>query len=272
VRLLAVHPEDLRAGLLEDLPLLLDRRGVDPVLGVEDSPAAGLLGRQHPLDARQRRVERDLLVELVAVEVGRAVAEVAGQRLLADDELAALQRRHGDRLVRDRRRADVDHVHGIDQGLEAVELANAAPLGIRGGHVRVDREDADDLDVRAVDLPERLEMKRSGEPRPDDARANRLLFHRSSPLLYFSFAGMIPPPAREIEGGIGAACRSPGGGSRRSVHELHELHEFQKEQPLLVTFVQFVDESLPARVVGYRPAAVAFSTARRRARRVTVSG
>ena len=56
VGLLAVHPEDLSAGLLQYLPLLLDRGGVDPILGIQEPAAAPLLGSQDAIDAGQRRI------------------------------------------------------------------------------------------------------------------------------------------------------------------------------------------------------------------------
>jgi len=46
-----MHPEDLGPGLFEDLPLLLDGGGIDPVLGVEESPFTFILCLQDPLNA-----------------------------------------------------------------------------------------------------------------------------------------------------------------------------------------------------------------------------
>ena len=42
VRLLSEHPENLRAGFGDDLPLLLHRGSIDPILGVAHASAAGL--------------------------------------------------------------------------------------------------------------------------------------------------------------------------------------------------------------------------------------
>ena len=54
MRLLTMHPEDLRAGLLEDLALFLDRRCVDPVLGIENATGTHSLSFEHALNAGKR--------------------------------------------------------------------------------------------------------------------------------------------------------------------------------------------------------------------------
>ena len=81
----------------------------------------------------------------------------------------------GDRLVGHRRHADVDHVDLVEQRVEALEGADAASLGVGGGLLRVLGVDADDLDVRPVDLLQGLEVERGREARADDAGANRFL-------------------------------------------------------------------------------------------------
>ena len=85
VRLFAVDPEDLPAGLLEDLPLLLDGRGVDPVLGVQQ-PALGSAARRPAIRSTLARAasRAACLSARSQWKSWRAVAEIAGQRLLAD--------------------------------------------------------------------------------------------------------------------------------------------------------------------------------------------
>jgi hypothetical protein len=89
--LAAHHPEDLRAGLLDDLALLLHRGRVDPVLGVPENDTARA-GRAHDaVGARQRVLQQRRLV--------RAAVEGARERLLHDHVLAGLDRFEGDGLV-----------------------------------------------------------------------------------------------------------------------------------------------------------------------------
>ena len=131
VGLLAVDPEDLPAGLLQNLPLLLDRRGVDPVLGVEQPALALPLGREHPLDAGQRR-----FAGRPACRPGPSGSRSSRRR----NSRSAASRRStnlsrckpgdGDRLVGHRRHADVDRVDLVEQGVERVEEADAALLGV----------------------------------------------------------------------------------------------------------------------------------------------
>jgi len=182
VPLLADHPEDLCAGLLDDLALLLDRRGVDEVLGVADAGPAGLLGRQHPLDGRQRPLQHRLLRKRAPVEILRPVAEVTGERLLDDDEGVALEGGHGHRLVRHGRHAGVDDVAGVDEGLERVHRLQAALLGEGRRAVGVAVEHADDLHVGTVDPLDGLVMEVGREPGPDQSRANGLSLHVSPPV------------------------------------------------------------------------------------------
>ncbi len=87
VGLFAMNPENLPAGLFQDFPLLLDRRGVDPVFGIQEPALALSFGGEHPAHALHRRPQRRLFIGPVPMEILRAIAEVARQRLFADDEL-----------------------------------------------------------------------------------------------------------------------------------------------------------------------------------------
>jgi len=70
MRFFAVDPEDLPAGLLQDLALLLDRRHVDPVLGVQEPALAGAFRFQDAADTGQRAVAGQLFREPSAWKSG----------------------------------------------------------------------------------------------------------------------------------------------------------------------------------------------------------
>lgn len=160
VRLLAVNPENLPPCLLENLALLLDRRGVDPVLRIEQPALAAPLRFENPVDARQGRFQGDLHVGAGPVEIGRAVAEISSQRLLADYELVALQGGDRGRLMGYRRHADVNGVHLGEQVAESRERPDTPLLRKHLAAIGILAEDTDDLDAGAVDLLQGLEMKR----------------------------------------------------------------------------------------------------------------
>jgi hypothetical protein len=177
VRLFAVDPEYLGAGFLDNLALLLDRRGVNPVLGVQN-PALALRFRfEHSFDTRKRMLQRIGLGESVAVEIIRAVAEVAGERFFHDGELVPLEGRDCNRLVSYGRRADVNDIHLIEQLLKALVSTNSALFGIARSLVGVNGKDALNLNVCAVDLPETFEVKRRRKTRSDYTGPNRFFLH-----------------------------------------------------------------------------------------------
>ena len=126
---LAVHPKHLRAGLLDDLALLLDGGSVHPVLGVEDHRLGICFGIEHAVDAGQRAVERLLHGHAGDMKVCGAVTEPAGQRLLDDGVDATPERSHGDGLVRRRTGADVHDLDLVEQSLEGREHAQTARFG-----------------------------------------------------------------------------------------------------------------------------------------------
>ena len=68
--------------------------------------------------------EHGLFGSRVAAEILGARAEEARERFLDDDVPAAPQRLHGQRLVRRRRAAKVDHVHRVAERLERIEGRN----------------------------------------------------------------------------------------------------------------------------------------------------
>src|SRR3972149_8576880 len=133
------------------------------------------LGLEEQVDAGQRGLEGDLLGGAVPVEIGRPVAKVAGQWLLADDELVARQPGDRDRLMGDRRHADVDHVDLVDQGLQPVEETEAPRLGVGLSSLLIEAVHPDPLHVGPINLLDGLEMKRGGKAGADDARADRFL-------------------------------------------------------------------------------------------------
>ena len=165
VRLASEHPEDLRARLLDDLALLLDGGGVDPVLrvGEDDALAPGRL--HHAVGARQR-----------VPEEGGGVAgrpKGARERLLDEDVLARRDRLESDRLVGGGRRAHIDDIdvreHGGEMGVglgTGLGREGLASL-LRGrGHAGQPHIDA----VRAA-IGEQMQM--GGEARAHDADPKR---------------------------------------------------------------------------------------------------
>ena len=152
VGLLAVDPENLPAGLFQDFPFLLDGRSVNPVLGVQQPSFAPSFRRQHPPHTVHRPLQGQLLVRAVPMEILRAVAEVARQRLLANDELITIESGDGDRLVGHRRHTDVNGVDLVEQGVETVEERGCRVSGRKPSAVLVARMHADNFHIRAIDL------------------------------------------------------------------------------------------------------------------------
>jgi len=223
VGLLAVHPEDLGAGLLDDLAFFLDGGCIDPVLGVADAGLAAPLGGDHAVDRGQGLLAHLLLGERAAAEVVGPVAEIAGQRLLDDREGVALKGRHGDLLVGHGRHQDVDDVHLVDEPLERPVHLDASLPAVRLGHVGVDGVDARHVHVDAVDAPEGLVMKVGGKARAHHARANRFAFHgrppcpgvrvwlakRRSIVAEGPASGQREKAPTEAEGAAGWPCAAP---------------------------------------------------------------
>ncbi len=77
-----------------------------------------------------------------------------------------------------RRHADVNRIDLVEQGFESLEEANAAALGVSLSLLLICRVDADDLDVRAVNLSQCLVVKRGRKARAHNSRTNRFLLHR----------------------------------------------------------------------------------------------
>ena len=118
---LAVHPENLGAGFLDDLPLFLDRWGVNPVLRVEDRALGCLLRRQHPANAGKRPFLSLFHRGFAGVETLVTIAEIARKRLLDDHMLVLLERPDSDLFVGDRRRQRVHDVGDVEQVVERGE-------------------------------------------------------------------------------------------------------------------------------------------------------
>jgi hypothetical protein len=150
------------------LALFLDCRRVDPVLGVEDHGGTFGLRLQHALDAGERALARRLLGDLADVEIGTAVAEIAGQRFLDHRVDAAFERGDGDGLMGRGTGADVHHLDGVEQRLERLEGREATRLGEAPGVLRGRRKDSRKLDLGPVGPPNALVMQLGGEARPDD--------------------------------------------------------------------------------------------------------
>ena len=71
------------------------------------------------------------------MEILRAIAKVARQRLFANDELVATKSGHGDRLVGHRWHTDVNGIDPVEQGFESLEAANAAAFRVSLGLLHV---------------------------------------------------------------------------------------------------------------------------------------
>lgn len=175
--LFTVDPEDLSTGFLQNLPFLLDGWCIDPVLGIQQSALAFLLGGQHPIDAGQSCLEGYAFVGPLPVKLLGTVAEVAGQGFFANDKLVPLQPGDGDRLVKHRRHADVNRVDRVQKPVEGLEESDSAFLSVRLALFGILRVDADNLDIRPVDLAQCLVMERGRKARTDDTRANGFLLH-----------------------------------------------------------------------------------------------
>src|SRR5207249_9966063 len=81
VRLIADDPQYLAAGLRENVALLRDRRGVDPVFGVAHALAALARGGQNAVATGQGLAEHGLLGKSVASELLPSGTRVASELL-----------------------------------------------------------------------------------------------------------------------------------------------------------------------------------------------
>ena len=126
-------------------------------------------------------LQRIGLGESVAVEIFRAVAEVARERFFHNGELVPLKSGDCNRLMSHRRRADVNNIHLIEKLFQTVEGTNPTFLSIRCRLFCVCGEYSFDLNVCAVDLLQTFEMKRRGEACTNNSRTNGFLFHLCFP-------------------------------------------------------------------------------------------
>src|SRR2546425_383812 len=175
VRLIADDPEYLAAGLRENLALLGDRRGVDPVFGVAHALSARARGGQNAVATGQGLAEHGLLGKGVASELlpsGTRRPVISRKRLFDDDVLAALEGFDGQRLVRRSRPANVDHVRGVAQLREGLEGPNAALARKRLARLGRFRGHADHLDRNAVHAPVSFPVKPRRKPRSNDSDAD----------------------------------------------------------------------------------------------------
>ncbi len=111
------------------------------------------------------------------MEIGRSVAEVARQRLLAHDELVAAEPGQRNRLVEHGRHADVEGVDLGQQRFQVVEEGDAAPLGVGPARLAVPGMYAHNLDIYPAHLPQGLEVERGREAGADDSRPHGSLVH-----------------------------------------------------------------------------------------------
>src|SRR5437773_2156055 len=191
VRLIADDPQDLAAGLRENLALLRDGRGVDPVFGVAHALAARARGGQNAVATGQGLAEHGLLGKSVASELlpsGTRRPVISRKRLFDDDVLAALEGFDGQRLVRRSRPTNVDYVCGVAQLLERLEGPKAALARKSLARLGRFRGHADHLDRNAVDAPVSFPVKTRRKSRTNYADA-KLISHsrrqcRSAPSVH----------------------------------------------------------------------------------------
>ena len=161
--LLADEAEDRPAGGCEQAARLLDRRGIDPVLGVAQAHPGIATRPEHAVRRRQR------LPPHLGARRGRG-AEEAGEGLLHDHVLAGPGGLHRQRRVEMVRHAQVHHVHrGIGEDRPGVGgRAARAELGGEGGRsLGPGGRHPGELHLHAVDLPVRLDMEAGHEARAD---------------------------------------------------------------------------------------------------------
>ena len=152
--LLTLHEQHLALLGADDLSGLLDRSGIDEVLGVQEL----LVGRVHHFlqlvhDGHDLSIHLGLLGPAHILLAG--LAEIAGERLLTDDMLAGLQGLDGHGAVEERRGDDVDdidlrvcqHIVKVSDGL----LIAIALLDLIG-QIQVQVTDGLEADGHSTDL------------------------------------------------------------------------------------------------------------------------
>src|ERR1051326_9096939 len=95
MRLVADHPQDLAAALLQYVALLLHGRRVDPIFSVADQFSAFVGGFEDAAATCHRLSQHDFLGEDISAKFGAIRARrsvIAGKGLFDDDMLAAIQR------------------------------------------------------------------------------------------------------------------------------------------------------------------------------------
>ena len=120
--LLSHDAKYLAATLLDDLAFLLNRRSIDPVLGIADPLAAGLR-RSKNAAATCRGFGKHLLLG----KGSRTV--VSGKRLFDDDVFAQTERLHRELFVGGGRSAEIHHVHCGTKLGKRIECADPCLFG-----------------------------------------------------------------------------------------------------------------------------------------------
>jgi hypothetical protein len=124
MRLLTYHPQNLGAALDENLPLLLNSRCIDPVFRIVYSLSTCFRGGKNPVAASDGFVEHLLFWERIAAKVTYFISVIAGEGLLDDQMLPAVERPDGKYLMRRGRTADIYDIHCITKLFEGIERAD----------------------------------------------------------------------------------------------------------------------------------------------------
>ena len=166
------HPQDLALGGVQNFPLLLNGGRVDPVFGIHEpaSRSGGCL--PHPPRACQGFLHHRFLGEAASVEVRLSGTEVTGERLFHDNVLVGFEGLNGHGLVHIGRRADIHHIHGIQQALQGIEGLEPVDAGKSLGAFPGAGHDPRHLQRDAEHLPVAGQVKTGGELGPHDADSN----------------------------------------------------------------------------------------------------
>ncbi|MHC2802307.1 hypothetical protein ACVMII_002053 [Bradyrhizobium diazoefficiens] len=182
--LLALHEQDLVLGRLDDLGGLGHGRRVDPVLGVHEELPGALDRGARPVHLFDHALIHQRLRHVLADRLRVALAaEIAGERLFADHVLAGLHAGDDHLRMKVRRRADVDDIELAvrDQLGEApINTRDIVMLGERDDLVAA-RSHRRDLDVHAIDAPERIHVQLRHEAAADESHPDP---GHSAPLLW----------------------------------------------------------------------------------------